>query len=447
MATTRRNSQFAQSWYVFFLGLLSKENALTFLAIIPLTLYFFTDATNKQLKTSFLTLFGVFVFYFLIRFNVVGYILSNGKEITDVMNNPFYGMTGSERMATVIYTLGLYIKLLFVPIQLTHDYYPYQIPIMNWGRWESLLSLGVYVALGLFALWGLRSKNYVAYCVAFYLATLSIVSNIPFSVGTFMNERFVYLSSVGFCMLLAYWITKTLPKLVSQEIQGVNLVGAILVAGIGLGYAAKTVTRVPAWKSALSLNTAAIEVSPNSARANLFMGTALFNDAKIKTDPERKELLYRGQAYVQKAVSIVPNYNSAIHMLSGLDAEIYNYDKNLDTLLAKFARYMPFRDKLTIENPQTGAVFMDLYLNFLNTPQNALKIVPFYKKIIPIFLEEKKDYKNALRYIQSALLLAPQDAWLNEQMAKVQTLMPTSPTQGQLPQPQQTQTLQIPTKK
>jgi tetratricopeptide (TPR) repeat protein len=358
-------------------------------------------------------------------------------------------MTGGERMATVIYTLGLYIKLLFVPIDLTHDYYPYQIPIMNWGRWETLLSLATYVAMGLFALWGLRSKNYVAYCLAFYLATLSIVSNIPFSVGTFMNERFVYLSSVGFCMLLAYWATQTLPKWIPQNIQGVNLVGGVLVAVLALGYTVKTLTRVPVWKNALSLNSAAIVVSPNSARANLFMGTALFNDAKIKPEPERKELMYRGQAYVQKAVKIVPNYNSAIHMLSGLDAEVYAYDKNLDTLLAKFQTYMPFREKLTVENPATGEIFMDLYLKFLTSQQNVPKLLVFYKNIIPIFSEQKKDYKNAMRYLQSALQLAPQDPWFNEQMAKMKTLTPNAGAGG-LQQPQQAPTqqmLQAPIKK
>jgi tetratricopeptide (TPR) repeat protein len=434
---------------MFFLGLLSKENAMTFLAIIPLTLHFFTDATRKQIQTSFFVIFATFMVYFLIRFNVVGYVLSNGNVITDVMNNPFYGMTGGERMATVIYTLGLYIKLLFVPIDLTHDYYPYQIPIMNWGRWETLLSLATYVAMGLFALWGLRSKNYIAYCVAFYLATLSIVSNVPFSVGTFMNERFVYLSSVGFCMLLAYWATQTLPKWIPQNIQGVNLVGGVLVAVLALGYTVKTLTRVPVWKNALSLNSAAIVVSPNSARANLFMGTALFNDAKIKPEPERKELMYRGQAYVQKAVKIVPNYNSAIHMLSGLDAEVYAYDKNLDTLLAKFQTYMPFREKLTVENPATGEVFMDLYLKFLTSQQNAPKLAIFYRNIIPIFSEQKKDYKNAIRYLQSALQIAPQDPWFNEQMAKMKTLAPNAGGGG-LPQPQQTPTqqmLQAPIKK
>jgi hypothetical protein len=404
--------------------------------VIPLSLYFFTDATKQQIKKSSIALGVVFFLYFLMRYSIIGYVLGNGKEITDVMNNPFYGMTTGERFATVFYTLGLYIKLLFVPLQLTHDYYPYQIPIMNWGRWESILSAAVYVGMGFFALWGLKTKNFYAFCAAFYLATLSIVSNLPFSVGTFMNERFVYLSSVAFSMLIAYWATKVFPKWIPANIAGMNIVGLVLVAALSVGYSAKTLDRVPAWESALSLNSTSIKVSPNSARANLFMGTALFNKAKVasKEDSTRKDMMYRGQAYVKRAVEIVPTYYSAIHMLSGLDSEVYAYDKNLDVLLTNFRQYMKVRDKLNIERQTDRAVYMDLYLEYLNQPANAEKLIPFYKDIISMFLENK-DIVNANRYLKYALMIAPQDPWFNEQMTKVQMASPKQ--QGQLQQPQQ----------
>lgn len=429
---------------VFFLGLLAKENALTFLAIIPLTLYFFTDATIAQLKKSTIYLLLTFVFYFLIRYSVIGYVLGTGKEITDILNNPFYGMTTGERFATVFYTLLHYIKLLFIPIQLTHDYYPYQIPIMNWGKWESILSLAVYVGMAAFAVWGLRTKNFYAYCAAFYLATLSIVSNIPFSVGTFMNERFVYLSSVALVMLLAYWTTRVFPKWIPGNVANINIVGAILAGALSLGYAWKTQDRVPAWENAMSLNSSSIKVSPNSARANLFMGTALFNNSKIKPkeDSSRKEMMYRARHYVRKAVKIVPTYYSAIHMLSGLDAEIFYYEPNIDSLLTNFETYMKVRDRLNVERKQDNAVYMDLYLEFLNgQPQYAPRLVTFYKNILPSFIE-KKDHANANRYLQYALYHAPKDPWLNEQVNKVIALQPKQ-QQGQLQQPQQ-QLLQKP---
>jgi hypothetical protein len=417
----------------FFFGLLAKENAITFLAVIPITQYvFFSREDNlRGLLKPLYVLLGVFVLYLGIRYRVIGYFFGTGKEITDILNNPFYGMTWSERMATVFYTLGLYIKLLFYPLHLAHDYYPYQIPKMNWSMWPSIVSLLGYVAMGVFAIAGLLRKNIFAYCAAFYLATLSIVSNVFFSVGTFMNERFVYLSSVGFCLMIGYFLVKVLPSWLPSGQKKLNLVSVVLLSLLAIGYGARTVMRVPDWKSALSLNTSAIKVSPNSARANLFMGTALFNKCKglPKQDSTRKEDMYKARWYVQKAVSIVPNYYSAIHMLSGLDAEIYGYDNNLDTLLSRFKSYMPYRNELNIEDVKTGAVFMDLYLQYLNSPVKAAAMVPFYKSIIPIFTE-KKDYKNAQRYLSMALQIAPQDPWFNEHMAKIQPELGKQSTKG-----------------
>lgn len=442
------STELVKAAIVFFFALLAKENAMTFLAIIPITLYVFGYNSSQQITRPLFYLVAAFLLWFLIRFAVIGYVLSNGKEITDVMNNPFYGMSAGERFATVFYTLGLYIKLLFVPMQLTHDYYPYQIPIMNWGMMESIGSLVLYLILAGIAVWGILKKNVIGYGIAFYLVTLSIVSNVPFSIGTFMNERFIYLSSVGFCLIVAYFLVYLLPKWLGQKGNSANIVALSIVGLLGIGYALKTITRVPDWKNAMSLNTSAIKVSPNSARANLFMGTALFNEAKVKTsaDSSRKDQMYAAQQYVQKAVKILPTYYSAIHMLSGLDAEVYAYDKNLDTLLTKFQTYMPYRSNLNIENVKTGAIFMDLYLEYLNTPQNAAKLIPFYKNIIPIFMD-KKDYKNALRYLNYALPLSPQDAWLNEQMAKVQTVMPNTQLQQPTTTPTTTAPLQLPNKK
>ncbi|HFC00457.1 MAG TPA: hypothetical protein ENJ53_06590, partial [Phaeodactylibacter sp.] len=99
----------------YFLALLAKENALTFLAIIPLSLYFFTKTKFKKIAISFVPLFGVALLYLLIRYRVIGYFLSSGSEITDLMNNPFYGISTGERLATAFYTLALYLKLLIFP--------------------------------------------------------------------------------------------------------------------------------------------------------------------------------------------------------------------------------------------------------------------------------------------------------------------------------------------
>ena len=128
------------------------------------------------------------------------------------MNNPFLGLTFSERYGTIFYTLGKYIQLLIFPHSLTHDYYPRHIPIMSFSDWQVLLSIGIYAILGLYALIRLPKKDPIAFGIIFYIASLSVVSNLVFSVGTNMSERLVFMPSVGFCLVIALLLNKFLNK-------------------------------------------------------------------------------------------------------------------------------------------------------------------------------------------------------------------------------------------
>jgi hypothetical protein len=106
-----------------FLGLLSKENAITFLAVIPITLYLFSE---KKLKTILITLIPLIIasgIFLLIRGSILGF--SQPKAITyDIMNDPFIYASFLQKYATIFFTLGMYIKLLIFPYSLTYDYYP-----------------------------------------------------------------------------------------------------------------------------------------------------------------------------------------------------------------------------------------------------------------------------------------------------------------------------------
>ena len=138
---TRNQWYLAASGIAMFLGLMSKENAITFLAVIPLTMYFFTKASTRDYLLALVPSLIATIVYMVIRTNIIGYVLNSGKAITDLMNDPFLEMNGMEKLATIIYTLGEYLRLLIFPHPLTHDYYPYHIPIMNFGKPGTLISL------------------------------------------------------------------------------------------------------------------------------------------------------------------------------------------------------------------------------------------------------------------------------------------------------------------
>ena len=192
------------------MGLLAKENAITFLAIVPLTYFVFTNANISKIIFSKQFLFVIAAAVFLtIRFSILGFEI--GEPVRELMNNPFLKLEGNQYVdftfsekngKPFFYTLLEYLRLLIVPHPLTHDYYPRQIEMMNFGDWQVILSVLIYFGMGIYGLIRTLKKDPVGYGILFFLITLSIVSNIVFSVGTNMGERFIFMPSLGFCLII-----------------------------------------------------------------------------------------------------------------------------------------------------------------------------------------------------------------------------------------------------
>jgi protein O-mannosyl-transferase len=390
-----------------FLACLSKENAITWVLVIPAALWVFAGANPRQLLRVVLGLGVPVLLYLLIRYQVIGYFLDSGQAINNLMNNPFAEMNGRQQYATIFYTLGMYLKLLVFPHPLTHDYYPYQIPIMDWNHPWVLLSLVAHLGLLVWGTLGVVKRNAWAFWVFYYWVTLSIVSNLFFTVGTFMNERFVYASSLGFCLILAKSAVYGLER-------GKGLWLGVLMGLVLAGYAFQTHQRLPAWKDTLALNEAAVKVSTGSARAQLFAGTALYNEKAVKMPPgeEKRKVLVEARDYVLKSLDIYPNYPDALTMLAGLAAGIYEVDRQLEPLLEDFARVLAGK-------PQEAYVYQYLaYLNRTLGPVMALQTF-YYEMGYRVFQERYNHPSAALTMLELGLSVAPNNAQILWALAQI----------------------------
>jgi protein O-mannosyl-transferase len=395
----------------YFLGLLSKENAITFAAIIPLSIYFFGDKFKSKSLNSFIWLVLVSILYLFIRFQAAG-VPKLDEKITDIMNNPFLDMNVGEKLATVIYTLGMYIKLLFIPYPLTHDYYPYAIPIMHFSDWQVLLSLAFY---GILTYFGFKSiKTIGGYGISFYLITLSIVSNLVINLGTFMNDRFIYMPSLGYCLLLTWAVFHFGNKIKS----GAAPIKAVLLLVPILVYAALSFIRVPDWANAMTLNKSSLKVSQNSARANSFMSTALFEEYKVTEDPQKKRaLLTEALPYAKKAIEIIPNYYNANLMAVGIAGELHKLDGDLNKLFSVFEPCITNRPNIQ---------FTTDYLKYINpivADRNTM--INFYVKVGQNLMNKNNvdDTKWAIHYMRLGLEVDPENKTLNNNIYKCFTTL------------------------
>lgn len=329
-ADTGRQHWLAGAAAVFFLACLSKENAVTFLAVIPLALWFFRPAAGagKIVAWSW-PLLAAFLAFFLIRTKIIG--LSMSSDNADLMNDPFQKFAGGnwvpydagERLATIFYTLGKYVWLLLFPHPLTHDYYPLQIPMQTFGNPAVLLSLLLYAGLAVYALRGIGQKDPVRFGILFYLLTLSIVSNVVFPIGTNMGERFLFMPSAGFCIAAAALLLR-----IGRSDKGMQWNTALGIAGVlALFFSVKTLLRNPAWASNEKLFFTDLPTSPNSAKIHNACGGALFEKAVAEKDPITREQTFRESfAHADKAVQLYNRYKDALVTRAGCRFHLQDYD-------------------------------------------------------------------------------------------------------------------------
>ncbi len=409
------------SGVLLLLGLFSKENALTFIAVIPLTAWFFARVPVRYVLRATVPLLLLAALIFIwVRYRALGFMLDHGRAIQDLMNNPFLEMTRSEKLATIFLTLGWYVKLLFWPHPLTHDYYPYHVPKVNWTDWRPLASLVLYVGMGVWALFNLKRRSIPAYAIAYWLLTLSIVSNLFVSVGTFMNERFAYMPSVAFALLAGWFFTQKVPGWLQEDAQRPYILGAGLVVLIAALFGFLTVKRVPVWKDVMALNTAAVNVSFNSARSHCFYVTAIYENLyqKAQNPSEKARWVDTMEYHINRSLAINPNYGSALVMKGAIAAARYEQNNQLDSLLATFRMLME-----KIPNNANFRPFFNEYIKYLGRssrqPREVNEFV--YQLGYEYFFKQKKDLPNAIAVMELLLETLAEDTRLLHALAEVHT--------------------------
>ncbi|TNE61955.1 MAG: hypothetical protein EP344_05540 [Bacteroidetes bacterium] len=400
------------------LGLFAKENALTFLAVIPFTVWFFTRVPAGRIAASGLPLFLAAFVFIIVRYRALGFMLDHGNAVGDLMNNPFLGMSIGEKFATIFLTLGWYLKLLVWPYPLTHDYYPYHVPKVGWGDWRALLSLAFYLGAGIWALLNIKRRQVSAYAFFYWVLTLSIVSNLFVSVGTFMNERFAYMPSVAFCLLAGWFLAQKLPEWFKEQPNRPYLLGAGLLALVVAAFGYLTVDRVPVWKDALTLNGSAVKVSPNSARSHCFYVTAIYDNVYLKTkEPTEKARWVDTMEYhINRSLEINPDYGSALVMKGAVAAARFEQDHQMDKLFHAFTIVLE-----KIPNNANFRPFFDKYMAYLATSGgNPNKINAFcYRMGYEYFYKEKNDVRNAVAVLEHALPTQAEDERVLRALAEI----------------------------
>lgn len=404
-------------------ALLSKENAVVWVVIFPLTMYFFNKEIRLKDGIALLPFFALTIGFLVLRGMVLEPGISSVSQ--ELMNNPFLKFDGtkmidldfSEKWGTVVLGLGKYLQLLIWPFNQTSDYYPYQIPISTLTSPLVLLSLVVHLALLILMFLGFLKKKIYAYGLLIYFGALFLVSNIPFSIGTNISERFLFFPTVGICLSIGCLLVRFLQK---KE----NVLFSI-IALICIIFGTQTILRNKVWKDDFTLLTKDVLRSNNSAKAYNGASGALSEKASTIQDKKlKKELARQSLEYAQKATELYPLYSNA-YLIQGNNyfyLELYDEAiKSYEKVLSLEPENQDAIQNLSIVLREAGKYYGqkkgDLKKSLSLLKQAYVLNATDYEtlRLLGTANAFSGDVQNALKYFQEAKNLKPElaGAWVN----------------------------------
>ena len=325
------------NWYhailifvLFFLALLSKEIAITYIFIFWL-ISFYKKTSFKgifQNKLMILALVAALLYLFLrAKFTAS----SVNAFTTEILNNPFVNASFSEKWGTILYSFWMYLKLLLVPYPLTHDYYFNQIPLVAMMSFWFIFGV---ILLGFIFFYLFKTRNergVLQFGILFFISTFSVVSNIPFTVGIIMNERFMFVPSYGFLIIFVYGFYKLYSK--NKNI------GLLIFSIFFIFFSVTTVLRNKAWKNNQTLFETDIVTSNQSAKVATSLG-GIYADMldTLKYESQKEFYKIESKKWLTHSINIYPTHSQTWLLLGNLyykgkisnDSAILMYKKALE---------------------------------------------------------------------------------------------------------------------
>lgn len=264
----------------FTLALLSKESAITILALIALVDLFTANGSRSEGESPFTwsrmtatlasrwrvyAAFGTLTLcYLAVRVAVVGAIGS--LRTPGFIDNPLAHIEPLWRVVNATAIAFRYLGLFLFPVRLSHDYSYDQVPVMlSWAEPALLGVAALLAATVALVAWSWRREPGIVLALGLFLASFSVGSNWLIPITAIMAERLLYLPSLGLCLLLVLGLHALMKRLFpSVPRQRLALAAALAVLVLGNGL--RTVARNPDWRSNFTIRVHDVALHPRNAK-------------------------------------------------------------------------------------------------------------------------------------------------------------------------------------
>lgn len=294
-------------------ALLAKESAIVLPGLLFATDWILTRAEHahgrswrKQIRTSLLRvlpLLGMAAIYLVVRAIALGGLM---HAVTPV--------SFGTMVMTWPSVLAFYMRLLLWPAGLSAFYdTPY---VTSFSVNQVVLPLGIVMVAAVGLGW-LARRNAMAAVAAVWL-TLPLLPLLNFTVfppEEIAHDRYLYLPSIGFCLLLGWGVCRWVRG--GSSVFGLPLLRLLAVFLIAAGYAGVTAMQKNFWEENLTLYRRGVQVAPN----NNLVGNNLANELLARG--QRKEAI----AQYEKVLARNPDYFFTQYNLGNAYYQQKEYDK------------------------------------------------------------------------------------------------------------------------
>jgi tetratricopeptide (TPR) repeat protein len=291
------------------LSLLSKKSSLPLLAVIPIMTSMFTLARKRKI----FTLTGIFIAFLIALRFLKSVLVENTTKVREIkfFENPLFDRSQYsffDRIPAAIATVGEYIRLLIFPEELI-SYYGYnQVEIPTWSHfsvWVVLLLIAGLVVL-LIKCW--KDKPLVSFSILWFFITISMFSNLVKPVVGIIGERFAFLPSLGFALLIAVALHHLSTR--SFFKRSIPRWGMVLtISLIAVFSCLKVNDRNADWYDFRTLVEHDVATASDSAKLHVLLANDLFREIRTENDfNKRIQLINRTLKLYERSVEIYPGY-------------------------------------------------------------------------------------------------------------------------------------------
>ena len=372
---TEKYKYLVYSGLTFILSLISKNTALPFILIIPLSLYY-ARHEKKRIFTVAATIFGVFLLYFILP------KLFIENEIRPVLfyENPLvYEDSLGIKLGTAAGILLFYIRLLIFPQPLSFYYGFDEIPLTGLLSFSAIASIIIHAGLLVLAIRGLKKRSMLSLGIWIYLLGIILYSNALIPAPGIVADRFTIVALLGFCIaivsiILFFIKTDIADAKITKRKRNIVL---IITIALLLPYGIKTFTRNKDWRTYLSLYEADIPHLENSVKANMLYAQALtsrfyYNNQMGVDLRKNDEFIEKIEKHYNKALELYPENYEALNNFGGFYAHNVNqYEKAVEWL-----------EKAVVLDPEKPEAWFNLGFSYAQLQEYDNAVAAYEKALV-----------------------------------------------------------------